>query len=483
MTIRYSELNAIQQEFQNLIGAQVQKITQPSHHEIYFQLRIPGWTAQLLISMEAGQERVHLVEQRPPSLPTPPTFCMVLRKHLKHARLIHCSIHENDKIILLGWKRGEEQHTLICECRSRRGQVFLCGEALRIQHALLPLSFQRGLRRGDTYLAPDPLPHQKEQPPTPPEFAEPLDEKLSLFPHNIYLARQTQTHNEAQRFTQYKQLCTKTRRRDLKKKNRLLTNLERDKQRCYDALKREVDAELLKGNMHEIKRGDTHVSVVDYYDPELKQRDIKLDPALSPQENLEKLFKKIKRAKKGLDIISPRIEEVEEDILQIEEELEEIESIQTAEELVAYLPSEQKRQVIKRKKTDQKSAPYKEYKAQTGHKILVGRNSKANDELTFRVAKGNDIWLHARGVAGSHVIVPLQKQGTIPQDVLLDAATLAAHNSKSRNQTHIEVMYTETKYVKKLKGAPPGQVTVQRDNNITIRIDEERLKRLLGSVS
>jgi predicted ribosome quality control (RQC) complex YloA/Tae2 family protein len=106
---------------------------------------------------------------------------------------------------------------------------------------------------------------------------------------------------------------------------------------------------------------------------------------------------------------------------------------------------------------------------------------KDNDHLTFKVGKPDDLWLHARGTPGSHVIVRLEKGQTVPHETLKDAATLTLWFSDLRKSRKGEVIYTLRKFVKKGKGFKPGAVQVTRDKSIWIECKDERLERLKGS--
>jgi predicted ribosome quality control (RQC) complex YloA/Tae2 family protein len=102
-----------------------------------------------------------------------------------------------------------------------------------------------------------------------------------------------------------------------------------------------------------------------------------------------------------------------------------------------------------------------------GWKILVGRNSRNNDELTFGHSHKEDLWLHARDVPGSHVIV--QRKGKdFPKHVLEHAAGIAAHYSKRKGEALVPVQYTLRTYVRKLRGGAPGQVTLEREQVVLV---------------
>ena len=124
--------------------------------------------------------------------------------------------------------------------------------------------------------------------------------------------------------------------------------------------------------------------------------------------------------------------------------------------------------------------PYRTFRSSSGARILVGRSARDNDALTFGAARGNDLWLHARGVQGSHVLVP--HPGESPDSRTLgDAALLAAHFSRSRGEDRAEVAWTRRKHVRKPKGAVPGSVLATQERVLAVRLSPERLATLLST--
>lgn len=124
--------------------------------------------------------------------------------------------------------------------------------------------------------------------------------------------------------------------------------------------------------------------------------------------------------------------------------------------------------------------PYRAFRSANGARILVGRSARDNDALTLRVARGNDVWLHARGVQGSHVVVP--DAGEAPDARTLgDAALLAAHFSRARGEEAAEVAWTRRKHVRKPKGAAPGSVIATQERTLRVRLDAARLAELLST--
>lgn len=506
MTISLSDFQNAILELQPLVGAQVQKISQSSARELCFQLRVPGQTLCLLIGLEPGQEYLCLTPNRPPALPQPPAFCMALRKYLLNSRWQHIESIPHDRIACIAFRRAGQEYHLLLQCIPRRGQWLLCNPLHTIFLAHPPV--QHGPMPGESYpiegfpashfptTSPDinhDLTQHTESLPTPDEPDDSMASvapneptngltKLSFPTHDLLYQRHV-IAGEAQRLQQQRQILLRQKKAQVKKAQRLLENLQHDWQRCEQTLQHEQEAELLKHNIHNVQKGQSEVEVVDYYDPTLPKRIISLDPTTPPQDYLKKLFHRIKRARRGIDSLLPRIEQVEAEILQYEQDMETLQSIQTRQELLLWFPQQPEVPAThaSRSRATAVRLCYREYTALDGKPIWVGRSQQDNDELTLRVAKGHDLWLHVRGWTGSHVILPLQRDESPSSDRLIDAATLAAHFSQAREHTHIDVMYTHVKYVRKPKGAPPGQVTVIQERNISLRRDPERLHRLLQS--
>jgi len=123
--------------------------------------------------------------------------------------------------------------------------------------------------------------------------------------------------------------------------------------------------------------------------------------------------------------------------------------------------------------------PYREFLSASGRAILVGRGGPDNHALTFQHASPHDVWLHARGFPGSHVVIPLHRRQEPDHETLTDAAHLAVHFSKAPGRGFSEVMWTRRKHVRAIRKGRPGQVTVHDDSNLAFEFDDERLARLL----
>ena len=130
--------------------------------------------------------------------------------------------------------------------------------------------------------------------------------------------------------------------------------------------------------------------------------------------------------------------------------------------------------------------PFRRFISADGLPIFVGRNARENEQLTFGLARSHDLWFHARGVPGSHVVLRIEKHAAAPQESIRDAGTLALLYSHLRKSGKGEVMYAKRSDVRKIKGKSPGTVTVTQDKSLFVDLDHARLRRLKdspGSVS
>jgi predicted ribosome quality control (RQC) complex YloA/Tae2 family protein len=205
------------------------------------------------------------------------------------------------------------------------------------------------------------------------------------------------------------------------------------------------------------------------------------------------MFQRARRLKLGAKVAEARLAEAETALAVLRPAATEIEQAETLEALDAAIararaaaPREVKLEPptkpgAKPPPLQARSLPYRTFRARSGARILVGRGASQNDELTFHVARPRDLWLHAKGLPGAHVIVTLQRDHTCPGDVLADAAHLAAHFSDARDEAVVDVSYSPRRYLRKPRGSPPGLVVVDREKVIAVRLQPDVLAALLAS--
>ena len=221
-------------------------------------------------------------------------------------------------------------------------------------------------------------------------------------------------------------------------------------------------ADILMANLHQIKPGRTTVTLFDFYNDQ--DIDIKIKKELSPQKNAEYYYRKAKNQQLEIDQLYDNLQSREEEKELLEKHLNNINEISQVKELRRYLKREG---ILQKQNSDQGPNTFKKIKIDTWT-ILIGRNAKNNDELTQRIANKNDLWLHVKDVAGSHVVIRQIPGKTFPADIIEKAAQLAAYYSRRKNDTLCPVIFTPKKYVRKPKGLAPGQVIVDREEVVLV---------------
>ncbi len=216
-------------------------------------------------------------------------------------------------------------------------------------------------------------------------------------------------------------------------------------------------ASLLKANLWQFDSSE-HKTLVIIADYENKEKEIKLDPAKTVLQNMERFFANIKKAKNGIENSGKRL-------VALSVELEKINEI-------SELPEEPK-SVFKQKKKQNEHVPYHEFHASNGRVFLVGKEEKDNDELTFKVALPHDLWFHAKDYHGSHVIMRMKKGEEPKQKDIITACALAILYSKAKKGRSGEVWFTARKNVTKRKGMAAGLVNFK--NAKAIYITEAKL--------
>ena len=223
-----------------------------------------------------------------------------------------------------------------------------------------------------------------------------------------------------------------------------------------------VMAELIKSNIYRISRGDTRLVCSNYYLPDAAEVTIPLDPAKSPQQNADVLFKKYRKLKNAESILTTQINESEHLIHYLESVNDELDRAVTEKEIAEIRQELIDSGIISdkipnNKRTAKKLSQADSFVTDHGKEVLVGRNNLQNDDLTFKTARSRDIWLHVHVAHGSHVILRCDNAAADEQDIY-DAACLAAYYSQSRNTGKTAVDYTFAKNVKRMPGGLPGMV-------------------------
>ena len=236
---------------------------------------------------------------------------------------------------------------------------------------------------------------------------------------------------------------------------------EKELEATYDRERLRQLGDILTANIHKITKGQTVVQVEDFYDEEMKMIEVPLSPLLSPQQNAAKFYKDYARMKTAEKELTRQIELGEGELEYLKSVLDELnraDSDQALEEIKqelqagGYLKADAGKKRIKTGKL-----PPLRFESTDGFPIYVGRNNRQNEELTFKSARKDDIWLHASKVHGSHVIIACAGQN-VPDDTITQAAQLAAHYAETTGGQNIPVDVTPVRQVKKIPNGKPGMV-------------------------
>ena len=244
-----------------------------------------------------------------------------------------------------------------------------------------------------------------------------------------------------------------------------------EKSSTYSSYKETAD--ILSSNAHLVKRGQSSVTVTGFDGDEVT---LSLDPSLSVSENISACYQKYKRMER---IHASAIQELEE-LKERKKHLEE----KYARLLDGSVSEPEALEKAIRKQNPKAAHIHNDCAIRfmsRDYEIYVGRNARENDNLLRKVARSNDIWLHVRDFPGSYVIIRSKKDKSVPLDVLLDAANLAIHYSKAKEQKRADLYYTKVKYLRRIKNGKTGLVTPTNEKNLHVTIDDERLKRLLST--
>lgn len=226
---------------------------------------------------------------------------------------------------------------------------------------------------------------------------------------------------------------------------------KRDKYRIY--------GELLNTYGYELTGGEKELICLNYYTNEKIK--IPLDSQLTARENAQKNFDKYNKLKRTYEALTELTEETRRETIHLESISTSLDIAQKEDDLVQIKEELTEYGYIKRKYTSGKktritSKPF-HYLSTDGFHIYVGKNNYQNEELTFKMASGNDWWFHAKDIPGSHVIVKAEGS-ELPDRVFVEAGALAAYYSKGRNSEKVEIDYIQRKHVKKASGSAPGFV-------------------------
>lgn len=462
---------------EQLAGAAVQRAYVALPRLCYLELRLPGRTWTLCLSAEPGVGRMSVAQARLPSPREPYPLQRWLRAHLEGAQLAGASAHGREVTLRFARPEPRYLHLLLAV---GGGNLVLCGP----EHQVLYVAKARPeLAPGAIYTPAEPgrerplasgaaTPPSAERPPSAPSRLAPsAGEALSVLRGAEALLAARERAGRTQELRRRRTGPLKAR---LARLLRTIAKVRSEAERGPQAEEHRRFGELLARNAAAVLRGQSQVRLVEHTADGPREQVVPLDPALAPKAQADRHFRQYRRLQRGCEHARRRLGELLREGEVLRARLEE-EEARSEDELLAAAPREGPA-----RDDEPRARPYRLYRAHGGAAIWVGRGGAANDELTFQVARPHHLWLHARGVSGAHVVVPLERGQELPQELLLDAAHLALHHSDLKGEPTGEVSYTEVKHVRRIKGGAPGQVSYSRERTFWLRCESARLARLLA---
>jgi predicted ribosome quality control (RQC) complex YloA/Tae2 family protein len=439
----------------------------------------------LLINVDPKRPRVYLINRRAKELEQqslPLTrFAQSLVATLGGGKLVTVTKDQGDRVVRFSFETSDvtgdkRRHSLIGQLTGRSANLFILDSEGIVTHVLRSvktLPENAGQREGDSY-----------HPPTA-KASKVLDEpvvKLDGFPTISAAADSYYAEIEAKEHFRAEVKATTDRlRKEISQRTRLRKKLERDLAAHGEPNEHKRLGDLLLANLTTAERTGTRVRLKDYYAESEPVIEIEVEEKASLQEEATRYFARYMKAKRAAEQIRVRMAELDRELLRLHEEHANLEkAIASGDEaaVAAMAATPQPTSRRESRGSAREAIPgVRRYRSSDGYEILVGRAARDNDRLTFHLARGNDLWLHAGDYPGSHVIVRNPSRKEIPRRTLVEAAQLAGKFSQASKDAKVVVHYTQRKFLSKPKGAAPGLVRLSSFRSITVE-PKEGVERL-----
>jgi predicted ribosome quality control (RQC) complex YloA/Tae2 family protein len=479
-----------------IVGLRIQQVAQPDAMTVVLELYGGGEAASsapraegersrlgegrrrwLAFSCDAERARVGAPHEAPSGGGSAPRFAQYLRAHLRGARVRDVALLDGERQLALRAHGAEGELTLLLAIFGRRSNLVVLDSEGRIALTLRPLTETRPeLAQGEPWQPPGrTLLRAGED-----RFADVPDADYleAIETHYVERGRTSGEDDLRRRVAGALRKEAKSLERKLEKVTRELASAE-----AAAALERR--GELLKSAIDRVVRGDREVVVRDW-DSEADVR-IELDPKLGPGENLERIFDRYRKGVRALSKAGAQqvaVRRARDAVAALEAELAALadgaalEAFAARADVARLVKKDAAETVLAGRKVSVRFAP-RRYRTAEQLEIWVGRSDEANDYLTTRLARGKDLFFHVAATPGSHVILRTGGRSDPPSDAILDACELAAHYSKAKNATRVDVHVVPIANVRKPKGAKPGLVEVHGGKNVHLRREPARLRRVL----
>lgn len=445
---------------------------------IDFGVREQGY---LFVSVEPADPRLYLIKRRTRELEKAATslspFAQAMRATFGGGSVTAIVLDKEDRIVRLSFSIENElgdllEPTLVAQLTGRSANLFILDKDGTIRHAWRNPKGD-GQQPGEMYRPP---PVQQKQMTANERFARIASSSMSEAVDDHY-----RQEASTEQFDQLAATVRDDLRKEISRRKKLQTNLKKDLAAHGDAEEHKRRGDLLLANIGTAKRRGSKVTLTDYFSEDTPLIDLEIDEHTSLQDAAADYFSRYTKAKRGVEEINSRLAQLETDLTNLEERHAAIETHIANRDLDALRllakPAAESPGSSKKQKASPALTGMRRYLSSDGYEVIVGRSARDNDRLTFRVARPNDLWLHAGDYPGSHVIVRNSSRDEIPHRTVIEAAQLAAKFSQAGNDSKVNIHYTRRKFLSKPKGAAAGLVRMSNFKTISVA-PGENLQRL-----
>ena len=477
-TVHQETLQEIVGDLDKLLpGRFLGKISQLSAFSLAldFGLRDEGY---LFISIEPAAPRIYLIkrtvrELEKASTPLSP-FPQAMRASLGGGNVLSVTKDEQERIVRFSFSvtddLGDSRNCLlVAQLTGRSANLLLLNSAGIVNQSWRPPKGE-GQKVGELYRPPMPQTKAVKPVSEPPRLTR--GDSLTISAAVDKHFRQLEVEHEFERLAG--NLLAKL-RKEMGKRKRLQANLKRDLVAHGTPEQHKRLGDLLLANISSAVRAGNIVSLTDYYAEGTPTIEIEVEENTSLQEAAGESFSRYTKAKRAVEELGARLVQIEQELEQFDEKLVTLERAIASGDVSALADSEKQKAPAAGKKRQKASLTIpgvRRYRSSDGYEVLVGRTARDNDQLTFRVARPNDLWLHAGDYPGSHVIVRNSSRSEIPQRTIIEAAQLAAKFSQASKDAKVAIHYSLRKFLSKPKGAAPGLVRMSSFKTITVEPGE-----------
>jgi len=445
---------------------------------IDFGLKGDGY---LFISTEPASPRLYLIKRSEREMEKGSVslshFGQALRATLGGGKLLSIAKDQNERVVRISFSVADElgdydTRVLVAQLTGRSANLFLLHSSGNITQALRAPRGE-GQQPGGPY-----------RPPT--VQAKTLSEEPRISRANfptLSAAADDHYRNLAveQEFDRLAASLLGNLRKEISRRKKLKANLRKDLVAHGNPDEHKRFGDLLLANIATAERDGNKVKLKDYYAEGVPTIEVELDENTSLQDAAAESFSRYSKSKRAIEEIGTRLIEVDREMEEFEQKRITLEKAIADRDQAAVLTFGERKEKAtpgsKKQKASTTVSGLRRYRSSDGYEVLVGRSARDNDQLTFRVARPNDLWLHAGDYPGSHVIVRNSSRSEIPHRTIIEAAQLAAKFSQASKDSRVTIHYTQRKFLTKPKGAATGLVRMSSFRSITVEPGEamERL--------